>query len=75
VPAGSDGTTTIELKMHPRNYDLMKDCEKIVVDGIDCRLSRPPLLRGLGNESLLIITVYTSHKFDKAEGDMIKEYK
>jgi len=74
VPAGGDGTTTVELKIHPRNYDLMKDCVSIVVDGIDCRLSRPPLLRGLGNEAVLIITAYTSHKFDKTDGDVVKDY-
>ena len=74
VPAGSDGTTTVELKMHPRNYELIKDCTKIVVDGIECRLSRPPLLRGLGNESVLIVIAYTSYKFDKSIGDTIKEY-
>ena len=56
TPAGTEGSTIVELKTDPKYFDLFKNCENIVVDGIECRLSRPPILRGLGNQSILVIT-------------------
>jgi len=75
TPAGTEGTTTVELKLHPRYYDLLKESQKIVVDNIECNMTRPPLLRGLGNEAVLIITAHTTGKFDKDVGKDIKEYR
>lgn len=74
TPAGSEGSTIVALKSDPKYYDVFKNCEKIVVDGVECKLSRPPLLRGLGNQSVLIITAFTTEKPKIDSSEIIKEY-
>lgn len=74
TPAGSEGSTIVQLKADPKFFDLFKNCTKIVVDGVDCKLSRPPLLRGLGTQSLLIITAFTTDKPKVDSGEIIKDY-
>jgi len=75
TPAGTEGSTVVELKTDPKHYDDFKNCSKIVVDGIDCRLSKPPLLRGLGNEALLIIIAFTTEKLTVDTKEIIKSYR
>jgi hypothetical protein len=72
--AGTEGSILVELKTHTKYYDLFKDCERIIVDGIECKLSKIPIKRGLGNKSLLIITAFTSEKPNKDSTDIIKRY-
>lgn len=74
TPAGSEGSTLVALKSHPKNFDLFKNCQKIVVDGIDCKLARPPILRGLGNQAVLIIVAFTTDKPKIDSSEIIKEY-
>jgi hypothetical protein len=74
TPAGTEGSTILQLKTDPKYYDLFKNCVKIVVDGIDCKLSKPPILRGLGNQSVLIISAFTTDKPKLDSGEIIKEY-
>ena len=73
-PAGSEGTTIVALKTDPKHFDLFKNCTKIVVDGIECKMSKPPLLRGLGTQALLIITGFTTEKQSIDSGEIIKDY-
>ena len=74
TPAGSEGSTIVALKTDPKNYDLFKNCDKIVIDGVECKLSRPPILRGLGNQAVLIITAFTTEKPKIDSSEIIKEY-
>jgi hypothetical protein len=74
TPAGTEGSTIVQLKTDPKYYDLFKNCKRIVVDGIDCKLSKPPVLRGLGNQALLIITAFTTDKPQLDSGEIIKDY-
>lgn len=74
TPAGSEGSTVVSLKTDPKNYDLFKNCSKIIIDGVECKLSRPPILRGLGNQSVLIITAFTTEKPKIDSSEIIKEY-
>ena len=75
TPAGTEGSTIVLLKTHPKNYDLFKDADKLFIDGIECKVSRPPLLRGLGNEAILIITAFTTEKPKVDSDEIIKDYR
>lgn len=72
--AGTEGSTLVQLKTDPKHYDLFKNSSKIVVDGIDCKLSKPPVLRGLAAQSVLIITVFTTEKPKIDNNEIIKDY-
>ena len=72
--AGSEGSTLVQLKTDPKYYDLFKNCERVIVDGVECKLARPPILRGLGGQAVLIITAFTTDKPKLDSGEIIKEY-
>lgn len=74
TPAGTEGSTVVQLKTDPKYYDLFKNCSRVFVDGIECKLSRPPILRGLGNQSILIVEAFTTDKPKIDSGEIIKEY-
>ena len=72
--AGTEGSTIVQLKTDPKHYDTFKNCDRLEVDGVECRLSKPPILRGLGNQSVLIIVAFTTDKPKIDSGEIIKEY-
>lgn len=72
--AGNEGSTLVQLKTHPKNFDLFKNCAYIVVDNVECKIAGPPLLRGLGNQSILIIIAFTTDKPSIDSGEIIKDY-
>jgi len=74
TPAGTEGSTLAQLKTDPKYFELFKNCLKMEVDGVVCKLSKPPILRGLGNQSVLIITAFTTDKPAIDSTEKIKEY-
>lgn len=74
TPAGTEGSTIVQLKTDPKYYDLFKNAERIIIDGVECKMSRPPILRGLGNQSILIITAFTTEKPKLDSEEIIKDY-
>ena len=72
--AGTEGSTLVQLKTHPKYYDTFKNCESMEVDGVECKLSKPPVLRGLGSQAILIISAFTTEKPKLDSGEIIKEY-
>jgi hypothetical protein len=74
TPAGVEGSTLCQLKTHPKYYDNFKNSTRIIVDGIECKLSTPPILVGLGNQALLIVTVFTTEKPKIDSDEIIKDY-
>lgn len=74
TPAGTEGSTIVNLKTHPKHTDLLKNCSKIIIDGVECKLSRPPILRGLGTQALLVVTAFTTEKPSIDSGERIKDY-
>ena len=74
TPAGTEGSTLVRLKTHPKYYDTFKNCVKIIVDGVECKLSRPPIMRGLGTQALLIIHAFTTEKPAVDSGEIVKDY-
>jgi len=74
TPAGTEGATVVQLKTDPKYFDLFSNCLKIVIDGIECKMDRPPICRGLGNQSILVISAFTTQKPKVNSGEIIKEY-
>ncbi len=74
TPAGTEGSSVIQLKTDPRHYDAFKNCDYLVVDGINCKISRPPILRGLGVHAVLIVTAFTTDKPKIDSGEIVKDY-
>jgi len=74
TPAGTEGSTVVRLKTDPKYFDTFKNCQKMLIDGIECKLSKPPTLRGLGNQTTLIIMAFTTEKPKLDSGEIIKEY-
>jgi len=74
TPAGTEGSTIVQLKTDPKNYDLFKNCARIIVDGVECKLSKAPMLRGLGNQAVLVVSAFTTDKPKIDSGETIKEY-
>jgi len=74
TPAGTEGSTIAQLKSDPSYYDLFKNSSSIIIDGIECRMSRPPILRGLGNQAILIIIAFTTEKPKIDTAEIIKDY-
>jgi len=72
--AGSEGSTIVELKAHPKHFDTFKNCKNLVIDGVECRMSKAPILRGLGNQALMIITAFTTGKPKIDSGEVLKDY-
>lgn len=74
TPAGTEGSTIVQLKADPKYYDLFKNSSKIIVDGVECKISRPPTLRGLGTQAILLIFAFTTEKPKIDSGEIIKDY-
>jgi hypothetical protein len=74
TPAGTEGSTVVQLKTDPRYFDLLKNCSKLVIDGIECKISKPPILRGLGTQALLIVSAFTTEKPKIDSDEIIKDY-
>jgi len=74
TPAGTEGSTLVQLKTDIKYFDLFKNCEYVEVDGVECKISNPPIVRGLGNHTLLIVTGFTTDKPKDNSGEKLKEY-
>jgi hypothetical protein len=75
LPAGLAGSTTVLIKTDPSYLELFKCCEKAVVDGIDCVLATPPMLRGIGEVAVLFVLMYTIKTINPDSSDgTIKGY-
>ena len=74
TPAGVEGATLVQLKTEPKYYDLFKNCVSIVIDDMECTLSKPPGLRGLGNKSVLSVIAFTTEKLKMDSNEIIKGY-
>lgn len=74
TPAGTEGSTIVRLKTDPKYFDIFKNSDKLIVDGIECKISRLPVKRGLGTESVLIIVAFSDQKPDIDSDEVIKGY-
>ena len=68
---GFNSITSVTIKMDPCYLDLIKNAKYISVDGVHCKLSKPPVLRGIGEQSVLIATFVTVDKIRTDSGEHI----
>lgn len=69
--AGMEGATLVEIKTDVCYLDLIKDAKYVVLDGIKCKLSSPPIIRGVGGKSVLIASFFTTDKPRKKSGEYV----
>lgn len=74
TPAGTEGSTIVQLKTDPKRLKLFKNAYRVMVDGVECKISRPPVIRGLGNQTTMIITLFTTDKPKIDTDEIIKDY-
>jgi len=72
--AGKGSSTVVLLKTDPKYIDLFLDSISIEVDGVTCVLESPPTLRGLGNQTVLIVKAIADSKLKKSSREKIKDY-
>jgi len=69
--AGVDGATVVEIKVDVCYLDLIKNSKYAVIDGIKVKLAKPPIIRGLGNKSVLVAQFFTNEKSSPDSGEYI----
>jgi hypothetical protein len=69
--AGKTGATKIQIKTDVCNLELLRDCKYVVIDGINCKLANPPLLRGIGTKSIVVANFFTEKKPSSRSGEFV----
>lgn len=69
--AGYEGATKVQIKTDPCHLDLIKASDHITVDGVYCKLSNPPIIRGIGNKTVLVVEFFTNKKMSSDSGEFI----
>jgi len=67
--AGMEGATSVEIKTDVCYLDIIKQSKHVVIDGVRCKLSNPPIIRGIGGQSILIAYFITMDKPRKGSGE------
>lgn len=69
--AGFEGATRVEIKTDPCNLELIKNAKYVLIDGLKCKLSNPPIIRGLGTKDVLVAQFFTTEKPRKNSGEQL----
>lgn len=69
--AGFEGATRVEIKTDPCNLELIKNAKYVLIDGLKCKLSNPPIIRGIGTKDILIAQFFTTDKPRKNSGERL----
>jgi hypothetical protein len=72
--SGVSGSTNVELKTDPKYRQILTDCAYMMVDGAKCVLAKPPVLRGIGEKSILVILAFTTDNISLPKDDDKKDY-
>ena len=72
--AGSEGASTVILQTDPKYLDLFRTSIGLVVDGVDCKVSKPPVMEGLGNQTVLVVVAFAVDKPKTDGGEIVKDY-
>lgn len=57
---GVEGFNVAFVRASRCYYELLRDCKKAVIDGVDCTLIRPPVLRSVGDKEVLAEAFFVS---------------
>jgi len=69
--AGYEGATRVEVKMDPSYLNTIKNSKYVLIDGVKCKLSNPPIIRGIGEKHILIAQFFTTKKPGSDSGETI----
>lgn len=69
--AGFEGATRVEIKTDPCNLELIKNAKYVMIDGLKCKLSNPPIIRGIGSKDILVAQFFTTDKPKKDSGERL----
>lgn len=62
TPAGIEGRNVASVRADRCYYELLRDCVKATIDGVDCELYLPPALRSVGTTNIMAIAYFVSVK-------------
>ncbi len=60
--AGHEGARRVEIKTDPCYRDLIVGAQYVIIDDVKCKLSNPPVVRGLGEKHLLVAQFFAVEK-------------
>ena len=69
--AGYEGATKVQIKTDPIYHNYIKNSEYMLIDGLKCKLSNPPILRGVGSKSVLVAEFFTTEKLSNLVNETI----
>lgn len=69
--AGYEGATKVQIKTDPCHLDMIKASNHISVDGVKCKLAAPPIIRGIGNKTVLVAEFFTDDKMSDNSGEFV----
>ncbi len=72
--AGKSFSSFVVLKTDPKYFDLFLHCTSLEVDGVPCKVESPPAMRGLGNQTVLLIRAVADTKLSKNSTEKLKDY-
>jgi len=70
--AGMEGMTSVEVKTDVCYLDLIKESKYVIIDGIKCKLSNPPIIRGVGGQSVLVVIFVATDKPRNNSGEYVR---
>lgn len=74
TPAGKGSYTSVQLRTDPKYLSLFRDCIKLEVDGVTCKVLTPPVIRGLGNQTTLVVVASSDNKISPRSSEILKDY-
>jgi len=69
--AGYEGATKVQIKTDPCYLDIIKASHHVDIDGVTCILSNPPIIRGIGNKTVLVVEFFTADKMNIDSGEYV----
>jgi len=69
--AGYEGATVVEIKTDPCNLNIIENSKYALIDGVKCKLSNPPIVRGMGGKHTLVALFFTTKKSGSDSGETI----
>lgn len=64
---GLEGRSVARLKTDICHLNLFKACDYVIVEGVECTLYNPAVVRGLGGKHILVVYVCSVNKFKDNE--------
>lgn len=69
--AGHEGASKVQIKTDPCHLDLIKASSHVTIDGVVCKLAAPPIVRGIGNKTVLVSEFFSTSKMKLNSGEII----